>query len=229
MSPSRISTFWRSAVRSRGDVGGVEVDPDDVLRHGRDPADILTLPAPRIEHPLAHEVVDGAGLDPHPPVVLFGLVEVLPLVLPLVLLRLGLHGAHYGSRVASATERWPTGKGPGVSRSLLAPCRSVSSSPRTTIWCARRSPGSSTPTTTSRWSARAETSTGCSPVVAEHSPTSSLTDIRMPPTGTDEGVRAANELRQHAPRHRRRGAEPVRRARYALELLDDGSGGGPTC
>ena len=40
-----------------------------------------------------------------------------------------------------------------------------------------------------------------------------LTDIRMPPTGTDEGVRAANQLRENASRDRRRDAEPVRRAR----------------
>ena len=40
-----------------------------------------------------------------------------------------------------------------------------------------------------------------------------LTDIRMPPTGTDEGVRAANVAARAAPRHRRRDAQPVRRAR----------------
>lgn len=52
-----------------------------------------------------------------------------------------------------------------------------------------------------------------------------LTDIRMPPTGTDEGVRAANELRS---RHPELGvvvlsqyAEPS----YALALLGDGTEG----
>lgn len=52
-----------------------------------------------------------------------------------------------------------------------------------------------------------------------------LTDIRMPPTGTDEGIRAAAELRE---RHPRVGVvvlsqfvEPA----YALELLDGGSEG----
>ena len=52
-----------------------------------------------------------------------------------------------------------------------------------------------------------------------------LTDIRMPPTGTDEGVRAANALRE---RHPEIGvvmlsqyAEPA----YALALLEHGSAG----
>ncbi len=33
-----------------------------------------------------------------------------------------------------------------------------------------------------------------------------ITDIRMPPTGTDEGIRAAAQLREHAPRGRGGGA-----------------------
>ena len=52
-----------------------------------------------------------------------------------------------------------------------------------------------------------------------------VTDIRMPPTGTDEGIRAADELRE---RHPDVGvvvlsqyAEPA----YALEFLDGGSRG----
>ena len=52
-----------------------------------------------------------------------------------------------------------------------------------------------------------------------------LTDIRMPPTGTDEGIRAATELRE---RHPSVGVvvlsqyvEPM----YALQLLDGGSQG----
>ena len=40
-----------------------------------------------------------------------------------------------------------------------------------------------------------------------------VTDIRMPPTGTDEGIRAANVLREQPPRHGCGGAEPVLRAR----------------
>jgi DNA-binding NarL/FixJ family response regulator len=59
--------------------------------------------------------------------------------------------------------------------------------------------------------------------VDEQVPDVVLTDIRMPPTGTDEGVRAANELRE---RHPEVGVvvlsqyvEPA----YALALLEHGS------
>lgn len=52
-----------------------------------------------------------------------------------------------------------------------------------------------------------------------------LTDIRMPPTGTDEGIRAAAELRRTHPDVGvvvlSQYAEPA----YALELLDQGSEG----
>src|SRR5436853_7496639 len=52
-----------------------------------------------------------------------------------------------------------------------------------------------------------------------------LTDIRMPPTGTDEGVRAANELREKHPEigvvMLSQYAEPA----YALALLEHGSAG----
>jgi DNA-binding NarL/FixJ family response regulator len=52
-----------------------------------------------------------------------------------------------------------------------------------------------------------------------------LTDIRMPPTGTDEGVRAANWLREHHPEigvvMLSQYAEPA----YALALLEHGSNG----
>ena len=40
-----------------------------------------------------------------------------------------------------------------------------------------------------------------------------LTDIRMPPSGADDGIRIAARLRETAPRRRRRGSEPVRGAR----------------
>ena len=52
-----------------------------------------------------------------------------------------------------------------------------------------------------------------------------LTDIRMPPTGTDEGVRAANSLRENHPDigvvMLSQYAEPA----YALALLEHGSAG----
>ncbi len=37
-----------------------------------------------------------------------------------------------------------------------------------------------------------------------------VTDIRMPPGNTDEGIRAAERLRETASRRRRRRAQPVR-------------------
>ena len=61
--------------------------------------------------------------------------------------------------------------------------------------------------------------------IAEQRPDVVLTDIRMPPTGTDEGIRVAVELRETAPevgvvvlsQH----VEPA----YALALLEGGSAG----
>lgn len=61
--------------------------------------------------------------------------------------------------------------------------------------------------------------------VAEHRPDAVLTDIRMPPTGTDEGIRAALQIRSERPETGvvvlSQYAEPA----YALELLADGSEG----
>lgn len=61
--------------------------------------------------------------------------------------------------------------------------------------------------------------------VGEHGPDVVLTDIRMPPTGTDEGVRAADVLRDTAP-----GTGVVVVSQYddpefALALLERGSAG----
>ena len=61
--------------------------------------------------------------------------------------------------------------------------------------------------------------------VREHEPDVLVTDIRMPPSGTDEGLRIARQLREELPRigvvilsqH----AEPE----YAVALLDDGAAG----
>lgn len=61
--------------------------------------------------------------------------------------------------------------------------------------------------------------------VDEHGPDVVVTDIRMPPTGTDEGIQAANKLRDEAPRVGvvvlSQYAEPA----YALALLAAGSAG----
>ena len=50
-------------------------------------------------------------------------------------------------------------------------------------------------------------------LVEETDPDVVVTDIRMPPTGTDEGIQAAAHLREHRPGHRRGGAQPVRQPR----------------
>ena len=62
-------------------------------------------------------------------------------------------------------------------------------------------------------------------LIEEASPQVVVTDIRMPPTGTDEGVRAANFLREQHPEigvvMLSQYAEPA----YALALLEHGSAG----
>jgi DNA-binding NarL/FixJ family response regulator len=61
--------------------------------------------------------------------------------------------------------------------------------------------------------------------VAETAPDVLVTDIRMPPSGTDEGIQAANLLRKQAPKVGvvvlSQYAEPA----YALALLSEGSTG----
>lgn len=59
--------------------------------------------------------------------------------------------------------------------------------------------------------------------VAEHDPDVVLTDIRMPPTDTDEGIRAAGELRKSAPRTGVVVLSQHDEAEYALALLEEGS------
>jgi len=52
-----------------------------------------------------------------------------------------------------------------------------------------------------------------------------VTDIRMPPTGTDEGIRAANELRERHPDVGVVVLSQFVEPGYALALLEHGSGG----
>jgi DNA-binding NarL/FixJ family response regulator len=59
--------------------------------------------------------------------------------------------------------------------------------------------------------------------VDEHDPDVVLTDIRMPPTDTDEGIRAAGELRARAPRTGVVVLSQHDEAEYALALLEEGS------
>ncbi len=61
--------------------------------------------------------------------------------------------------------------------------------------------------------------------VAEHSPDLVITDIRMPPGFTDEGLRAAVELRQAWPGLPVVALSQYVQYRYAAELLDSGDGG----
>jgi DNA-binding NarL/FixJ family response regulator len=61
--------------------------------------------------------------------------------------------------------------------------------------------------------------------VAEHAPDVVLTDIRMPPTGTDEGVRASDELRRSHPATGVVVLSQYDDPEFALALLDRGSEG----
>ncbi|HJP72725.1 MAG TPA: response regulator transcription factor [Pseudonocardiaceae bacterium] len=62
-------------------------------------------------------------------------------------------------------------------------------------------------------------------VVAEQSPDLVITDIRMPPTFTDEGLRAAIELRAEHPGLAVVALSQYVRQEYAADLLESGVGG----
>jgi DNA-binding NarL/FixJ family response regulator len=62
--------------------------------------------------------------------------------------------------------------------------------------------------------------------VAEHHPGLVITDIRMPPTFTDEGLRAAAELRRAYPGLAVVVLSQYVQHRYAADLLDSGDGRG---
>jgi DNA-binding NarL/FixJ family response regulator len=61
--------------------------------------------------------------------------------------------------------------------------------------------------------------------VEEHQPDVVLTDIRMPPTGTDEGIRAAEQLRQRHPQIGVVILSQFSEPDYALALLQKGASG----
>jgi DNA-binding NarL/FixJ family response regulator len=61
--------------------------------------------------------------------------------------------------------------------------------------------------------------------IDEHKPDVVLTDIRMPPTGTDEGIRAANAARERDPKTGVVVLSQYADPEYALALLEQGSEG----
>ena len=56
-----------------------------------------------------------------------------------------------------------------------------------------------------------------------------VTDIRMPPTGIDEGIQAAERLRETHPEVGVVVLSQYAQPAYALALLEGGSAAGPTC
>ena len=62
-------------------------------------------------------------------------------------------------------------------------------------------------------------------VIGEQKPDVVVTDIRMPPTGSDEGIQAASWLRQHDPKVGVVVLSQYTAPSYALTLLQDGSAG----
>ncbi|AYY12400.1 DNA-binding response regulator [Actinobacteria bacterium YIM 96077] len=61
--------------------------------------------------------------------------------------------------------------------------------------------------------------------VIEHKPDVAIVDVRMPPTYTDEGLRAALEARRHVPGTGVLVLSQYVEVSYATDLLADGSGG----
>jgi DNA-binding NarL/FixJ family response regulator len=61
--------------------------------------------------------------------------------------------------------------------------------------------------------------------VAAELPDVVVTDIRMPPTGTDEGIRAAEQLRESQPKIGVVVLSQYAEPRYALALLERGTAG----
>ncbi|HVA52268.1 MAG TPA: response regulator transcription factor [Acidimicrobiales bacterium] len=62
-------------------------------------------------------------------------------------------------------------------------------------------------------------------LVVEHEPDVVVTDIRMPPTGTDEGIQAASWIRENRPSMGVVVLSQYTAPAYALALLEEGSSG----
>ncbi len=73
--------------------------------------------------------------------------------------------------------------------------------------------------------AMAEDHDGLLSAVEEHRPEVVVTDIRMPPTRTDEGIRAARQIRDEHPEIGVVVLSQYVEPEYALRLLEDGSSG----
>ncbi len=71
----------------------------------------------------------------------------------------------------------------------------------------------------------AEDLDGLLAAVVEHAPDAVLTDIRMPPTGTDEGIRAAKQIRADHPQVGVVVLSQFADEEYAYDLLKDGAEG----
>jgi DNA-binding NarL/FixJ family response regulator len=66
---------------------------------------------------------------------------------------------------------------------------------------------------------------GLEEAIAAHNPSVVITDIRMPPTGTDEGLQAAERLRTERPEVGVVVLSQYAEPEYALALLEKGAGG----
>ena len=66
---------------------------------------------------------------------------------------------------------------------------------------------------------------GLERAIEEHNPQVVITDIRMPPSGTDEGLRAAERLRAERPEVGVVVLSQYAEPEYALALLEKGAGG----
>ena len=110
-------------------------------------------------------------------------------------------------------------------RRILCPCRSGSCSPRTTTSFVRASGGCSRRDPTSRSRPSAATSARCSPRSTAERPDVVVTDIRMPPGGADEGIQAAERLRETNPEIGVVVLSQYANPSYVLALLERGSAG----
>ncbi len=81
----------------------------------------------------------------------------------------------------------------------------------------------------SRSSPPSATASSCSRRWTEHEPDVAVVDVRMPPTHTDEGVRAAVEARRRQPGLPVLVLSAYVEQAFATELLAQGSAGSATC